>query len=285
LSARPTPGRIAVLTAAAMLAFAANSILNRLALADTAIDAASFTLVRVAAGALVLWALVRRQQDGRLAGDWPGAAALFVYAAAFSYAYRELSAGTGALLLFGTVQVTMIGTALLKGERLRTLQTAGFVLALAGLGVLLAPGVTAPPAEAAILMALAGIAWGVYSLRGRRARGAPLAMTAGNFVRAVPMAIGLSMVAAADARIDALGIVYAVLSGALASGVGYAIWYSALRGLNATQAASVQLSVPVIAAIGGALLLSEALTLRLLLASVATLGGIALVVTARRNRP
>ncbi len=285
MSARPTPGRIAVLTAAAMLAFAANSILNRLALADTAIDAASFTLVRVAAGALVLWALVRRQQDGRLAGDWPGAAALFVYAAAFSYAYRELSAGTGALLLFGTVQVTMIGTALLKGERLRTLQTAGFVLALAGLGVLLAPGVTAPPAEAAILMALAGIAWGVYSLRGRRARGAPLAMTAGNFVRAVPMAIGLSMVAAADARIDALGIVYAVLSGALASGVGYAIWYSALRGLNATQAASVQLSVPVIAAIGGALLLSEALTLRLLLASVATLGGIALVVTARRNRP
>lgn len=285
MSARPTPGRIAVLTAAAMLAFAANSILNRLALADTAIDAASFTLVRVAAGALVLWALVRRQQDGRLAGDWPGAAALFVYAAAFSYAYRELSAGTGALLLFGTVQVTMIGTALLKGERLRTLQTAGFVLALAGLGVLLAPGVTAPPAEAAILMALAGIAWGVYSLRGRRARGAPLAMTAGNFVRAVPMAIGLSMIAAADARIDALGIVYAVLSGALASGVGYAIWYSALRGLNATQAASVQLSVPVIAAIGGALLLSEALTLRLLLASVATLGGIALVVTARRNRP
>lgn len=279
------PGRIAALTAAAMLAFAANSVLNRLALADTAIDAASFTLVRIVAGALVLWALVRRQQDGRLAGDWAGAAALFVYAAAFSYAYRELSAGTGALLLFGTVQVTMIGTGLLKGERLRALQTLGLLLALAGLGVLLAPGVSAPPAEAAILMALAGIAWGVYSLRGRRARGTPLAMTAGNFVRAVPMAIGLSMIAAADARIDALGFIYAALSGALASGVGYAIWYSALRGLSATQAASVQLSVPVIASIGGALLLSEALTLRLLLASVATLGGIALVVTTRRNRP
>ncbi|MDY0056881.1 MAG: DMT family transporter [Methyloversatilis sp.] len=285
MSAGPTPGRIAALTAAAMLAFAANSVLNRLALADTAIDAASFTLVRIAAGALVLWALVRRQQDGRLAGDWAGAAALFVYAAAFSYAYRELAAGTGALLLFGTVQVTMIGTGLLKGERLRALQTVGLLLALAGLAVLLAPGVSAPPAEAAILMALAGIAWGVYSLRGRRARATPLAMTAGNFVRAVPMAIGLSMIAAADARIDTLGFVYAALSGALASGVGYAIWYSALRGLNATQAASVQLSVPVIAAIGGALLLSEALTLRLLLASVATLGGIALVVTAHRNRP
>lgn len=285
MSAGPTPGRIAALTAAAMLAFAANSVLNRLALADTAIDAASFTLVRIAAGALALWALVRRQQDGRLAGDWAGAAALFVYAAAFSYAYRELSAGTGALLLFGTVQVTMIGTGLLKGERLRALQTAGLLLALAGLGVLLAPGVSAPPAAAAILMALAGIAWGIYSLRGRRARSAPLAMTAGNFVRAVPMAIGLSMIAAAEARIDALGFVYAALSGALASGVGYAIWYSALRGLTATQAASVQLSVPVIAAIGGALLLSEAPTLRLLLASVATLGGIALVVTTRRDRP
>lgn len=266
-----------------MLAFAANSVLNRLALAGTAIDAASFTLVRIASGAVVLWLLVRRQSGARPAGDWPGAAALFVYAAAFSYAYRELSAGTGALLLFGTVQVTMIGTGLLKGERLKPVQGAGFALALAGLGVLLAPGVTAPPAEAAILMALAGVAWGVYSLRGRRARGTPLAMTAGNFARAVPMAVALSMIAASDARIDAHGLVYAVLSGALASGLGYAIWYSALRGLTAAQAASVQLSVPVIAAVGGALLLSESLTLRLLLASIATLGGIALVVANRRR--
>lgn len=279
----PTPGRIATLTAAAMLAFAANSILNRLALASTAIDAASFTLLRIAAGALVLWALVRRQPGGCLAGDWPGAAALFVYAAAFSWAYRHLSAGTGALLLFGTVQVTMTGTGLLKGERLRALQTAGFLLALGGLVVLMAPGVTAPPAEAALLMTLAGIAWGIYSLRGRHARGTPLGMTAGNFVRALPMAIGLSMMTAADAHIDATGAVYALLSGALASGLGYAIWYSALRGLTATQAASVQLSVPVIAAFGGALLLSEALTLRLLLASVATLGGIALVVSGGRR--
>jgi drug/metabolite transporter (DMT)-like permease len=282
LTAPHPAGRIAALTALAMLAFAANSVLNRLALADTAIDAASFTLIRLAAGALVLWALVRRQSVSRLAGDWPGACALFVYAAAFSFAYRALSTGTGALLLFGTVQVSMIAAGLFKGERFRPLQIAGFGVALGGLGVLLAPGVSAPPVDAALLMALAGLAWAVYSLRGRHARGTPLAMTAGNFVRAVPLAIGLSMVSAADARIDPAGVLYAVLSGALASGVGYAIWYSALRGLTATQAATVQLSVPVIAALGGALLLAEPLTARLALASAATLGGIALVVTTRR---
>ncbi|MDP3874782.1 MAG: DMT family transporter [Methyloversatilis sp.] len=282
MTAPLSAGRIAALTALAMLAFAANSVLNRLALADTAIDAASFTLIRLAAGALVLWALVRRQSGSRLAGDWPGACALFVYAAAFSFAYRALPTGTGALLLFGTVQVSMIAAGLFKGERFRPLQIAGFVVALAGLAVLLAPGVSAPPVDAALLMMLAGLAWGVYSLRGRHARATPLAMTAGNFVRAVPLAIGLSMVSAADARIDLAGAGYAMLSGALASGVGYAIWYSALRGLTATQAATVQLSVPVIAALGGALLLAEPLTARLALASAATLGGIALVVTSRR---
>lgn len=273
---------IATLTALAMLAFATNSVLNRLALADTAIDAASFTLIRIAAGALVLWLLVRRQPGGKLAGDWPGAAALFIYAAAFSFAYRELSAGTGALLLFGTVQVSMIAAGLFKGERFSALQSLGFALALAGLSVLLAPGVSAPPIEAALLMALAGLAWGVYSLRGRATGAAPLAMTAGNFVRAMPLAAGLSMVSASSAQIDMAGALYAVASGALASGIGYALWYSALRGLSATQAATVQLSVPVIAALGGALLLAEPLTARLALASVATLGGIALVVGLRR---
>jgi drug/metabolite transporter (DMT)-like permease len=282
LTAPLAAGRIVALTALAMSAFAANSILNRLALTDTAIDAASFTLIRLAAGALVLCALVRRQSGGRLAGDWPGACALFVYAAAFSFAYRALPAGTGALLLFGTVQVSMIAAGMFKGERFRPLQVAGFAAALAGLGVLLAPGVSAPPVDAALLMVLAGLAWGVYSLRGRHARGTPLAVTAGNFARAVPLAIGLSMVSAADAQIDLAGTGYAVLSGAVASGVGYAIWYSALRGLTATQAATVQLSVPVIAALGGALLLAEPLTARLALASAATLGGIALVVTTRR---
>lgn len=278
--------RIAALTALAMLAFAANSILNRLALADTVIDAASFTLIRIAAGALVLWLLLRTDKAGRktapLSGDWPGATALFLYAAAFSFAYRDLTAGTGALLLFGTVQASMIAAGLLKGERFGRLQAAGFILALAGLAVLLVPGVSAPPVEAALLMVLAGLTWGVYSLRGRRGGGTPLAMTAGNFMRAVPLAVGLSMISAADARIDAIGAVYAMLSGAIASGLGYAVWYSALRGLNATQAASVQLSVPVIAAIGGALLLAEPLTLRLAVASAATLGGIALVVATRR---
>jgi drug/metabolite transporter (DMT)-like permease len=276
-------GKVASFTALAMVAFAANSVLNRLALAETAIDAASFTLIRIAAGALVLWALVRARRGERLGGDWPGAAALFVYAAAFSYAYRELAAGTGALLLFGTVQLTMIAVGMFRGERLRTLQAMGLAMALIGLGVLLSPGVSAPPPGAAMLMVLAGMSWGVYSLRGRYARGTPLASTAGNFLRAVPLAVALAIAGASHARIDVTGALYAVLSGAIASGLGYAIWYSALRGLTATTAASVQLSVPVIAALGGAALLPEPLSLRLALASAATLGGIALVVMARRR--
>lgn len=276
--------RILILTSLAMMAFAGNSLLCRLALAHTGIDAASFTAVRLIAGALVLWLVVRLRGGTRNgAGSWWSALALFAYAAGFSFAYLSLSAATGALLLFGAVQATMIGHGIWSGERLSRLQLLGLVVALAGLVSLLLPGLSAPPLVGALLMAGAGVAWGIYSLRGKGA-GDPTRVTAGNFLRAAPMAVVLSLLMPASATVDGAGIVYAVLSGALASGAGYALWYAVLPVLHATTAATVQLSVPVITAFGGVLLLSEPITLRLVLASVAILGGIALVIVQRQRR-
>ncbi len=279
------PARVAVLTTLAMLAFAGNSLLCRLALRDSTIDAASFTSVRLVSGALVLWLIVRwRGGTAARGGDWTSALALFAYAAAFSYAYVSLSAATGALLLFGAVQVTMIGFGLWRGERLSALQTLGFVAACAGLVALLLPGAHAPSWRGSVLMLVAGAAWGVYSLRGRGA-GNPLAATAGNFWRASVITVGLSLAALSNARLDGAGTAAAVASGAVTSGVGYAIWYSALRGLKATQAAVVQLTVPVIAAAGAVALLGEAITLQLAVASVVVLGGVALVILKAPRRP
>ena len=276
------PTSIAGLTALALLAFAGNSLLCRAALRDTAIDPASFTLLRVVSGALVLGLLVGLRAPRALpAGSWTSATALFAYAIAFSYAYVGLSAGTGALILFGAVQASMLGWALLRGERFSALQMLGFAVAIAGLIGLLLPGLSAPPLGAALLMLLAGVAWGVYSLRGRGA-GDPTAVTAGNFLRAVPMAgaaLAVALLLVPDAvRVDASGSLYAIASGALTSGLGYAIWYRALPQLRASTAATVQLSVPVITAVVGVVLLSEPVSLRLVLASVAVLGGVALVV-------
>ena len=277
-----TRSRVVLLTLVALIAFAANSILCRLALERTDIDAASFTAIRLVSGALVLWLLAAlRSSKPDMGGSWPSAAALFVYAAAFSYAYVSLETGIGALLLFGAVQATMILAGLRAGERLSGRQTAGLALALGGLVYLLLPGLSAPPLGGALLMLAAGIAWGVYSLRG--CGGAdPLAATAGNFLRAAPLAIGLGLAALPWLQVDIAGAGYAVLSGALASGAGYAVWYAALRGLAATHAASVQLAVPVIAAAGGAVLLGEPVTQRLVFAAVAILGGITGVVLSRR---
>lgn len=261
-----------------MIAFAGNSLLCRMALKHTAIDPATFTSIRMLSGAIALWFIVSMRTGSRVPrGSWPSALALFAYAAAFSFAYVDLSAGMGALLLFGAVQATMILFGLWKGERLTGWQGIGLAAALGGLVALLLPGLSAPPLGSAILMAGAGVAWGVYSLRGKGA-GDPLATTAGNFLRAVPFAVGLSLLLLSLARADVQGVAYAMASGALTSGVGYAIWYAALRGLTATSAATVQLSVPVIAAIGGVVLLGEPITLRLLGASAAILGGIALVI-------
>lgn len=231
----------------------------------------------------MLWLIARmsrRTHTGR--GNWLSASALFVYAAGFSFAYVSLPAATGALLLFGAVQATMIGHGIWAGERLLRLQLVGLVLALGGLVGLLLPGLSAPPLFGSILMLGAGVAWGVYSLRGKAA-GDPTRVTAGNFLRAVPIAAALSVLMYEGASLDSAGFWYAVSSGALASGIGYAIWYTALPALKATNAATVQLSVPVIAALGGIVFLGEPMSLRLVLASVAILGGIALVILGKQH--
>jgi drug/metabolite transporter (DMT)-like permease len=273
--------RVFTLTLLAMIAFAGNSLLCRQALKQTTIDAASFTFIRILSGAVALWLVVMLRRGTRpKAGNWASALALFAYAAAFSFAYISLSAGTGALLLFGSVQATMIIWGLSQGERLGTRQWLGLALAVAGLVALLFPGLSAPPFNGALLMLCAGIAWGFYSLRGKGSAD-PVTTTAGNFLRAGVFALLLSIALLPWARLDRAGVSYAVLSGAIASGVGYVIWYSALPGLKAASAATVQLSVPVLAASGGILFLSESITLRFLLASVAVLGGIALVVTEK----
>lgn len=270
--------RIVVLTSLAMIAFASNSLLCRVALEHTSIDAASFTTIRLISGAAVLWLIVRMGRSTHTGGgNWLSALALFVYAAGFSFAYVNLPASTGALLLFGAVQATMIGYGIWKGERLRRLQLVGLVFALGGLIGLLSPGLSAPPLFGSLLMLSAGIAWGIYSLRGKGV-GDPIKVTAGNFLRAVSMAVALSILMFDRASLDSTGFWYAVLSGALASGIGYAIWYTALPALKATTAATVQLGVPVLAALGGIAFLGESVTLRLVLASVTILGGVALVI-------
>lgn len=282
-----TNSRIVLLTLLALLAFAGNSLLCRAALAHSSIDAASFTTIRLLSGAITLWLLLVLQQPSATArlrpqGDWFSALALFVYAAGFSFAYLQLNTGMGALILFGAVQFSMLAYGLWRGERFTTLQWLGFVLACGGLVGLLLPGLAAPPLGGALLMIAAGVAWGVYSLRGKAAKD-PLNVTAGNFLRTLPLTVLLSLLLINEVKIDTGGALYALLSGALTSGVGYAIWYRVLPQLNATTAATVQLSVPLVAALAGILLLNEPLTLRLLLAALAILGGIALVLLKPRQ--
>src|SRR5437868_12554296 len=272
-----------------MIAFASNSLLCRLALKQTAIDPATFTFVRVFSGAVALWLVINtRRASLNDSGNWPSALAPFVYAAGFSFAYVGLAAGTGALLLFGAVQATMILWGFRKGERLRAIQVIGLLIAVIGLFVLVFPGLSAPPLIGSMLMLGAGVAWGVYSLRGK-VKGQSgsdrdaIAATAGNFLRAVPFAALVSVLMLPKMHLDSLGITYAVISGAITSGLGYVIWYAALPDLKAASAATVQLSVPVIAATGGILLLGEPITLRYVIASVAVLGGIFLVVIEKRK--
>jgi drug/metabolite transporter (DMT)-like permease len=270
--------RLFVLTLLAMTAFAGNSLLCRLALKHTGIDAASFTSFRIISGAIALWLILRMRGGKRAAaGSWLSALALFVYAAGFSFAYISLPTATGALLLFGAVQATMIGYGLWTGERLNRQQTTGLVCAFGGLVSLLLPGLSVPPLLGSILMLGTGVSWGIYSLRGKNA-GDPLSATTGNFCRAIFFTAGLSLALLPRVSLDSSGIGAAIVSGTLASGVGYAIWYTALRELNATRAATVQLSVPVIAAVSGLVFLGEPVTLRLLIAAILILGGIAVVI-------
>lgn len=269
-----------------MAGFAANSLLCRAALGAGRIDAASFTALRIVAGAAALAAIVRggRGRAVRAGGSWGSALALFAYALAFSIAYLRIPAGVGALVLFGAVQATMIGWGLLCGERPTRREWLGLALAVGGLCVLSVRGLDAPDPEGVALMAAAGAAWGVYSLRGRRA-GSPLATTAGNFARSVPLALGACVLwfLRADLHLSPRGALLAVTSGAVTSGICYSLWYAALPGLSATRAAIAQLSVPLLAALGGVAFLGEAVTPRLVVSGGAILGGVAIAMLGRRR--
>lgn len=275
--------RLFFLTLLSMLAFAANSLLCRLALSSGTIDPASFATIRLASGAAMLIVVMRvRSASPVTSGSWASAFWLFAYAAAFSFAYVRLPTGVGALLLFGAVQATMVGVGVWRGERLSTRQWLGLALAMGGLVALLLPGLTAPPPASAALMLAAGVGWGAYSLQGKRALDAGAA-TAGNFVRAVPFAAVLVVVCATQLSMSKLGLAYALCSGAITSGLGYIVWYTVLPRLRSSAAATVQLSVPLLAALGGTLLLGEEWTERLSWTGLAILGGIALVVASPKR--
>jgi len=274
----------ALVTAFTLVAFATNSLLCRLALGAHLIDPVTFSTVRLLSGAIVLvplsWLGGKRQEKPKSQGSWLSALALFVYALAFSLAYISLHAGIGALILFGTVQATMIGTGLKSGEQPHVFQWLGLFTALGGLAYLVAPGITAPDRIGALLMFVAGIAWGIYSLRGRKVL-SPVSATAANFLRTLPMAAVVSAIAISSVHVHVTGIILAVVSGSVTSGLGYALWYRALPGLTTAQAAIVQLMVPILAAFGGIAFLGEHLSVRLAIASVLVLGGVAMAVLNR----
>ncbi|MBA4797140.1 MAG: EamA family transporter [Rhizobiales bacterium] len=277
-----------VLTAVAMLAFAANSLLAREALGTLSIEAAGYTAVRIMSGALVLYGLMRRQgvsqgSGSSLPGDWPAAAALFVYAIAFSAAYLSLGAATGALILFSSVQASMVTFGLVKGDRPSLQEVVGFAIAFAAFVYLILPGVGRPDPVGCGLMIASGIAWAVYTLRGRGSQD-PIGQTAGNFVRASVFCLPLAVFAVIYETTSTSGVLLALGSGIVASGLGYTIWYTALRGLTTFRAALIQLSVPVIAALGAIVLLNERLTLHFVIAASCVIGGIALAILAKQKR-
>ena len=278
--------RTALLTTLAMTAFAANSLLNRLALGNSTIDAASYTTVRLVSGAIMLGVIglgIREKGWIGRRGTWLSAGFLFLYAITFSFAYLSLSTGAGALILFGSVQLTMITAALFSGERPHLLEWTGLFLALGGLVYLVFPGLKAPSPLGSTLMTVAGIAWGFYTLRGRGSSD-PLGDTASNFIRSVPFVLVVSLFNIKTVHISANGLLLAGISGAITSGLGYVIWYAALRGLTTTRAATVQLSVPVLAAWSGIIFLAEVISFRMLLAGVLILGGIGLAVLGRGRK-
>ncbi|MEJ2730739.1 MAG: DMT family transporter [Deltaproteobacteria bacterium] len=276
--------RTTAYTAFALIAFAANSVLCRLALGEGAIDAASFTTIRLISGALVLLFVNAAGKIPRSggSGNWTSAFMLFLYAVTFSFAYISLNTGTGALILFAAVQATMIIFAVYKGERLRPGGWLGLLIGLMGLTYLVVPGLTAPSPSGAALMTIAGVSWGIYSLRGRGSL-SPVAVTTHNFLRSTPFVIVIGLIFFQNLHMTFAGVFFAALSGGLTSAIGYVIWYAALQDHSATSAALVQLLVPVLAALGGVLLLSEAVTMRLLLSSAMIIGGVALALTQRKH--
>ncbi len=283
--------RIFIYTSFALIAFAANSVLNRLALGGNAIDAGSYIGIRLASGALTLvflngidkrdFKFVKRASSDFFGNNLLPAFYLFAYGVAFSFAYRSLSSGTGAFILFGTVQTTMLSMALLKGERPYISEWLGLIIAILGLVYLVFPGLSAPDPLGAFLLIIAGVAWGFYTLKGRGVKD-PLESTALNFIVSVPMVLAVNVFTFSNAHFSTEGVVYAFISGAITSGVGYAIWYAALKGLTTTQAAFLQLFVPIIAALGGILFLSENITSRLIGAGLLIIGGVVCALIGKR---
>jgi len=275
-----------VFTTLALFAFAANSVLCRLALGGRAIDAAGFTSVRLLSGALVLLCILKvsdKKNGASTKGSWSAACMLFIYAVTFSFAYLTLNTGTGALILFGSVQITMILWSIFSGNRLLPIEWMGVIVAFSGIVYLVLPGVTAPSFTGFSLMTAAGIAWGLYTLKGRGSTN-PLSDTGYNFLRSVPLVIVLGLLFFQNVHISREGIILAAISGGITSGIGYTLWYMALRGLSSTQAAVVQLSVPVIAGFGGVVFISEQISLRLTLSALLTLGGILMVILGRNAK-
>lgn len=279
---------IILITLLSLFAFAANSLITRFALEESLIDETSFTLLRIVSGALFLWLflILKKDKTALKSGSWLAAFALFIYAASFTYGYGLIAAGTGALLLFGAVQITMTIAGYMEGERLNAIQLFGFFLALSGLVILMLPGISAPSLLGALLMCISGIAWGIYTLKGRNFNN-PTTATTGNFLKATPMALMLWLVVYLfsnnNIHLETAGINYALLSGIVTSGIGYIIWYSVLPHLKANQAAIIQLSVPVLVTFMGAALLNEALTLRIIFASITILSGTVLVLTFKKK--
>jgi len=279
-----SPMKTLFTTCFALVAFAGNSILCRLALGEGAIDASNFTVIRLFSGAVTLLVVLRlfgKKSGSSSKGSWGATLMLFIYASTFSFAYMSLDTGTGALILFGAVQLTMITIAVVSGDRLHLSEWAGVGVAFAGFVYLVLPKVSTPSITGFVLMAIAGISWGVYTLMGRGSKN-PLSDTTHNFTRTIPLVVVMGLFFIQNADLSQKGVLLAVLSGALASGIGYTIWYVALGGLSATLAATAQLSVPVIAALGGVVFVSETVSFHLILSAVMILGGIALVVFGRR---
>jgi len=275
--------KTSLLTVLALIAFAANSVLCRLALGNESIDASSFTGIRLLAGAITLLILLSLQGGNKAAtskGSWTASFTLFLYAIMFSYAYLSLDTGTGALILFGSVQITMIILSLMSGTRLHLIEWSGVLLAFTGFVYLIFPNITTPSINGFIMMTVSGISWGIYTLKGRNSKN-PLMDTTYNFVRSIPFVVILAALTMHNASYSSEGIILALVSGAITSGVGYTIWYIALGGLSSTQAAVIQLSVPVIAAIGGVIFVSEVITIRLIISATVVLSGILMVVLGK----
>ncbi len=285
MSTKSTVGNLRVtgLTTLALVAFAGNSVLCRLALKDGSIDAASFSTVRLVSGAIALLVILYATNRGTRpasSGSWMSATMLFLYAVCFSFAYVSLDTGIGALILFGMVQATMVTGALWAGDRPTVAEWIGWLLAVSGFVYLVSPGLTAPSPVGSVLMGIAGIGWGIYSLRGRKEPYA-LSATTYNFVRSVPLVLVVSALSLKEMHLSTNGIVLAILSGAITSGIGYAIWYTALRSISTMQAAMVQLSVPVLAAAGGVIFLAESVSVRLIFSGLLILGGIFLAIFSK----